>query len=62
MRATEALHLSNPETVLDADTYALMTHVDHKKHRNEIIEARKQNRTRKKVENMLWDMQMRSRN
>lgn len=46
MRATEALHLSNPETILDKDTSAIITHLDtgNQKTWDMIKEARKANR------------------
>lgn len=46
MRATEALHLSNPDTVLDKETSTLITHLDthDSKTWDQIKEARKANR------------------
>lgn len=46
MRATEALHLTNPDTVLDKETSTMITHLDtgNRKTWDKIKEARKANR------------------
>lgn len=44
MRATEALHLSNPNTKLDKETFEQCTHLDYNKEKEVIKNARKANR------------------
>ena len=49
MRATESLWLSDPKTELSKDNYDACTHLDTKKDREAIIDARRANRRPKSL-------------
>ena len=54
MRATEALHLSNPANKLDQDLKDVCTHCDYDRNKTEILAARKQNRKSLKLTGLFW--------